>query len=162
MATAVYCSGLWGSDELGAGGQGFGSRGHARDHISNRWWHLCVQILKTKNDTVNQWDRSCSEHMAASILHWVDLLLNALQSRFCIGSIFFWTHGSFYFELGRSSSESLAVSILYWVDLLLSILKSLFNLVESDGNIQSQSAPLHSWYDDAMMILQVNVMMCIP
>ena len=33
MATAVYCSGLWGSEELGAGGRGVGSRGHARDAI---------------------------------------------------------------------------------------------------------------------------------
>ena len=125
------------------------------------WHFVCVQIPKTKSDSVNKWDRSFSEHMAASILHWVDLLLNALQSLFCIGSIFFWTHGSFYFELGRSSSERIAVSILYWVDLLLSTLQSLFCLVESDGNIQSQSGPLHSWYDDAMMIHQVYLMMCI-
>ena len=126
------------------------------------WHFVCVQILKTKNDSVNKWDKSSSEPMATSILHWVDLLLNALQSLFCIGSIFFWTHGSFYFELGWSFSERIAVSILYWVDLLLSTLQSLFNLVESDGNIPSQGAPLHWWYDDAMMILQVYVVMCIP
>ena len=29
MATAVYCSGLWEGDELGAGGRGVGSKGHA-------------------------------------------------------------------------------------------------------------------------------------
>ena len=49
--------------------------------------------------------------MAASILHWVDLLL---------------TQCSLYFVLGRSSSEHMAVSILNWVDLLLNALQSLF------------------------------------
>ena len=72
--------------------------------------------------------RSSSEHMAASILNWVDLLLSALQSPFLywvdlflntwqflfwIGSIFFWTHCSLYSVSSRSSSERIAVFILF-------------------------------------------------